>query len=371
MSVYTRDGWTRRGFIGLGAAAVGGSMVPGRTPRPCKFIFMADHHVETDFVQSFGADKGQPVYTCWKPGDHAAMTKTYEFINTDPFCRDASFALFGGDQINTGYSSHQKDLDAEMVNYYRTLGSLDLYSKTKGTDVSDFDFRAPPSYICRGNLGRGQKPIEFKMRPPDSRIIAIQGNHDTGVGDFYRECSFRCGDTRFITFFASYCGLPAPKGHYLSTGVISDEAIDFMEKEMAAAAADPSIRHIVLASHWSIAPKGKDFSCPIVDACAANKMNNNRARLLAMAEKYGCDLYINGHEHNGRYPVGQAGCLSNVNCGSMTCVNGAWAVVEMLPEKALFHVYSRAVAVENDGKVEFTKLPKRLFTREVALKPIH
>lgn len=361
---------SRRGFLGLGALAAGGCCLPGGAAKPCKFIFMADHHIETDFVQSFGADKGKPVYTCWKPGDHAALVKTYEFINSDPFCRDAQFALFGGDQINTGYSCNQTDLDAEMVNYHRTLEALDLHRKSKGADLSDLRFRAPESFVCRQNLARGQKPIAFACRPPASRVIAIQGNHDTGVGEFYRECAFQSGDTRFITFFASYCGLPAPKGEYRSTGTISDEAIAFIEKEMAVVAADPAIRHIVLVSHWSIAPKGRDFMCPIVDACEANRMNGNRARLLALAEKYGCDLYINGHEHNGGYPVGRAGALHDVNCGTVTGTKGAWAVVEMQPDRALFHVYSRAAAVEQDGRVVFTQLPRRLFTREIPLKPI-
>ena len=125
---------------------------------------------------------------------------------------------------------------------------------------------------------------------------------------------------RFITFFASYVGLPAPKGQYRSTARISDNAMAFIEREMAAAAADPAIRHIVLASHWAIADRdGKDFICPIVDACKENKMNDNRRKLLALCERYGCDLYINGHEHNGAYPVAKVGPLSNINCGTPTC----------------------------------------------------
>ena len=60
---------------------------------------MADTHIENDFME-----RGKPCYTQWKPGNHAALVKTYEFINTDPYCRDVQFALFGGDQLNTGYS---------------------------------------------------------------------------------------------------------------------------------------------------------------------------------------------------------------------------------------------------------------------------
>jgi hypothetical protein len=37
----------------------------------------------------------------------------------------------------------------------------------------------------------------------------------------------------------------------------------------------------------------------------------------------------------------------------------------------VFNVYSRAVAVEApDGKVSYTQLPQRLFTREIPLRPI-
>ena len=332
---------------------------------------MTDHHIESDFVENFGALSGQPRYTMWKPGNHAALVKTYEFINSDPYCRDIQFALFGGDQLNTGYMSHRNYLEDERVNYYRTLQSLDLYRKSKGSDISDLDFRSPESFFCKGNLPKNyvQKPIPFVKL--DSRVIAIQGNHDTAVEDFYRECSFRCRDTRFITFFASYVGLPAPKGHFRSTARISDEAMAFIEKEMIAAAADPSIRHIVLVSHWAIAPKGKDFVCPIIDACKENKFNDNRKRLLALAEKFGCDLYINGHEHNGRYPVGNVGNLSDINCGTVTGAQASWAIVEIHHDKALFNVYSRAAAVETpDGKFSYTQLPQRLFTREIPLTPI-
>ena len=344
---------------------------PARPDRPLKFLFMTDHHVESNFIQDFGADKGTPSYAMWKPGNHAALVKTYDFINTDPYCRDIQFALFGGDQLNTGYMSHRQFLEAERVNYYRTLRYLDLYCDSKGTDISDLDFHSPATFICDNNTPKGyvKTPISFKKL--DSRVIAIQGNHDTAVEDFYRECAFTCADTRFITFFARYVGLPAPKGEYRSTARVSDEAVAFIEKEMAEAAANPAIRHIVLVSHWAIAPKGRDFVCPIIDACKENKFNDNRKRILALAEKYGCDLYINGHEHNGRYPTAKVGSMTDINCGTVTGPKASWAIVEMHPDKAVFNVYSRAVAVEApDGTVTYSQLPQRLFTREIPLKPI-
>lgn len=372
---------TRRDFIGGTLAAGAAALLPGCAPKatsapaakagPVKFLFMTDHHVESDFIQNFGRDTGTPSYAMWKPGNHAALVKTYEFINSDPYCRDVQFALFGGDQLNTGYMSHRQYLEAERVNYYRTLQSLDLYRNTKGTDISDLDFHSPATFNCTGNTPKGYVPKPIPFVKLDSRVIAIQGNHDTAVEDFYRECSFKCGDTRIITFFASYVGLPAPKGEYRSTARIADEAVAFIEKEMAAAAADPAIRHIVLASHWAIAPKSKDFVCPIIDACKENKFNDNRKKILALAEKYGCDLYINGHEHNGGYPVAKAGCMSDINCGTVTGNKASWAIVEMHPDKAVFNVYSRAAAAEApDGKVTYTQLPQKLFTREIPLKPI-
>ena len=95
-------------------------------------------------------------------------------------------------------------------------------------------------------------------------------------------------------------------------------------------------------------------------------MNDNRARLLALAEKYGCRLFINGHEHNGRYPVGQAGPMADVNCGTVTAETGggAFAIVEIGDDQALFHVYSRA-EVDADGRL--TASPRRLFTRTIPL----
>ena len=375
------DQRTRREFVaGMLAAGAAGffsgcsssktAAASHASNRPLKFLFMTDHHIESDFIENFGANTGKPRYTMWKPGNHAALVKTYEFINSDPDCRDIQFALFGGDQLNTGYMSRRRYLEDERANYYRTLEALDIYRGTRGTDISDLDFRAPETFFCQSNLPKDyvKRPIPFVKL--DSRVIAIQGNHDTAVEDFYRECSFKGGDTRFITFFASYVGLPAPKGQFRSTARISNEAVDFIEKEMSAAA-DPAIRHIVLVSHWAIAPKSEDFVCPIIDACEENKFNDNRRRVLALAEKYGCDLYINGHEHNGRYPVGKVGSLSDVNCGTVTGDKASWSIVEIHPDKAVFNVYSRAAAVETpDGRIEYTQLPQRLFTREVPLAPI-
>ena len=103
-------------------------------------------------------------------------------------------------------------------------------------------------------------------------------------------------------------------------------------------------------------------------------MNDNRRKLLALAAKYGCDLFINGHEHNGRYPVGRAGVMTDINCGTVTGDpahgEGAFAIVEIHPTKAVFNVYSRAAAEERDGAVVITATPKRLFAREIPLKPI-
>ena len=334
----------------------------------CKFLFMADHH-----VVDVHDERDAAAYPMWTPGDHAALVKTYEFISEDPFCRDVDIALFAGDQLNTGYMDAPETRAAELATYYRTLNALDLYRLTKGTDLSDLDFRALETFFCLGNLPDGyvQRPIPF--RRPDSRVIAIQGNHDTAVADFCRECSFRCGDTRFITFFAEYIGLPAPPGQYRSTARISDEAVAFVGREMEAAAADPGIRHIVLASHWGIVLGDPEFRWPIFDACAENGWSDNRKRIIELAAKHGCDLFLHGHEHHPGYPVGRARPMSVVNAATVTAQKGpaSFAVVEMLPDVARFHVYSRAVAEETPGGgIRFTALPRRLFVRDVALTPL-
>ena len=167
---------TRREFV-AGALAAGAAGIlsgcssrtaPESKPasnRPLKFLFMTDHHIESDFIENFGSGTllGKPRYTMWQPGNHAALVKTYEFINSDPYCRDIQFALFGGDQLNTGYMSHRKYLEDERVNYYRTLESLDLYRNSKGTNISDLDFHAPETFLCKGNTPKGYvpKPIPF------------------------------------------------------------------------------------------------------------------------------------------------------------------------------------------------------------------
>ena len=117
-----------------------------------------------------------------------------------------------------------------------------------------------------------------------------------------------------------------------------------------------------------------------MDACKENGGSDNRRKLLDIARKYGCDLFINGHEHNGGYPVGKAGTMGVINCGSVTSSpprpdaasgsNGAFAVVEMHPDRAVFNVYSRADVREDGGTTVVAQRPRRLFVREIPLKPL-
>ncbi len=335
-----------------------------------KFLVMSDTHVERDFME-----RGRPVYTVWKSGNHASLVKTYEFINNDPDCRDVQFALFLGDQLNTGYTREQKELDAERKTYFETLKSLDLHSKTTPADVEKLCFTSPEGFLCAQNLPRGMKPFRMAYPKLNSRVIAIQGNHDTGVPEFYRECAFTCGGIKFICFFASYVGLPAAPGKFNSTGSISDESLAFVEKEMKAARADKSIKHIVLASHWAIAPRGKNFVHPIIDACKENKYNDNRKKLLMLAKQYGCSLYLNGHEHNSNYPVepidlgdGKA-WLHDVNCGSVTSNTAAWAIFTIYPNSFRTTMYTRAKVRETEnGAIEVVQTPKVLSEKRISFK---
>ena len=144
----------RREFL-AGAVAFGALANQAATAgRPLKFLFMSDTHIERDFWE-----RDHPVYTCWKPGNHAALVKTYEFINADPYCRDIDFAFFCGDQLNTGYTAQQQELDAELAIWNETLAKLDIHAKTRGTDLSSFKFVSRP-YTCTQNLGRGNKPFD-------------------------------------------------------------------------------------------------------------------------------------------------------------------------------------------------------------------
>lgn len=364
-------GLRRRAFLGSVLAAAAAPALPPLSLRassvraPVKFLFMSDTHIESDFWE-----RDHPVYTCWQPGNHAALLKTYAFINSDPFCRDVDFAFFCGDQMNTGYTwAEGKELDAELAIWKSTLATLDVHRKTLGSDLSSFRFVAAP-WTCTQNLGRERQPFDVLPPPLASRAIVLQGNHDTGVRDFYRDCAFSCGGTRFICFFASYVGLPPPPGRkYHSTGAISDETLAFIAREMELAAADPSTRHIVLFCHWALAPAGRDFIHPIVDACPSNHMNDNRRKLLALCEKHGCDLYVNGHEHNCGWPMAKVGPVTDVNCGTVAGDRGSFAVVELFDDRAVFNVYARAVAQEKDGSVVFSQLPYRQFARTVPLRP--
>ncbi len=315
-----------------------------------KFLLMSDTHIESDFLEN-----GRDVYTGWKP-DFQSLIRTYEYINEN--FPDLEFALLCGDQLNTGYSNQPQNLEDERVNYYKTLEYLDLYknSKTEGDLAEKLRFTKTPTFVDRN--------VVYTHPELNSRVIAFQGNHDTGVEDFYRQCAFTSGDTRFICYFASYVGLPAPEGSYKSTGKISDEAVDFIEAELKEAAADDSIKHIILNCHWSIVQNDSNFTWPIYDACPENGYNDNRNKLLSLCEQYGCDFYINGHEHNSRYPTGKAGCLTDINIGSTT---SRWAVVEIHTRKAVFDIYNTATADGITG--EITKEPAFYQRKTVDITP--
>lgn len=358
----------RREFVaGMLSAGIAGHgvLADGKRSR-VRFLVMSDTHVERDFLE-----RGHAVYQCWKPGNHLALEETYKFINTDPRCANLDFAIFLGDQLNTGYSAEQSELDAELGIWNRTLLKLDIHSKTLGSDLSAFNFKARP-WVCKENLGKGAKP--FAVTPPklNSKAIVIQGNHDTGVKDFYRDCAFTCGNVRVITFFASYVALPPPPGKkYHSTGFISDETADFVTKELESAAMDSGIEYSVLACHWAIAPAGKNFRWPIVDGCKSNKYNENRRRILEAVEKYGCGLYLNGHEHNDSWPAEKVGGMLNVNCGTVTAPKSSFAIAELGDGEFRFDVYSRAVAkTDADGKVVVTSTPEFKFSRRHAIRKI-
>ena len=320
------------------------------------FLLMSDTHVESDFLEN-----GRDVYTMWKP-DFEALISTYGYIN-DNF-DNLDFALFCGDSLNTGYAYQAEFLNAERENYFRTLEYLDIYKNTKGEEnISEkFNFSMVPSFVERNTT--------YYHPELDSRLISIQGNHDTGVEEYYRDCAFTNGNTRFICFFASYVGLPAPAGTYKSTGKISDATIAFIENELKATKDDDSIEHIILVCHWSISHE-KNFTWPIYDACPENGYSNNRQRLLDLAEEYGCDFYINGHEHNANYPTGKAGILTDINIASAT---SRWAVVKIHNRKIVFDVYSTAVANTKTGDIttpcQFVKTvtvdltPREILTRK-------
>ncbi|MBO4595504.1 MAG: metallophosphoesterase [Bacteroidales bacterium] len=325
-----------------------------------RFVFLTDMHIESDFIE-----RGHPVYEHYAVGNHASLEKTFEFINEDPLCSKASFILLGGDNINTGYEREHQSLVDEMVNYHRLVGMLNLYNDKEGLEA--FKFEAPESYTCAENIGPDQAPMEFHSPVLGSKVIPIQGNHDTDVEEFYRNCAFQCGGVRFICFFCHYCALPAPPGQYKSTGRIADDTFAFVKDQIERAAKDPEIRQIVLVNHWGIAP---GFKWHIYDACEANGWNDNRQKILDLAEKYNIRLYINGHEHNRDFPVEKVGNMYDINCGAVASGDqGKWSLVEITPDKALFHIYTRAnTELAPDGSTVFTSLPALERTIEIPLK---
>lgn len=321
-------------------------MQTNKTPGTCQFLLMADAHIEYDFTNDYGS----PWYTGWKP-HHEALIDTYRFVNEN--YPELDFALFCGDTTNTGYEDHPQKMANELVNYWNTIAHLDVYKRTVGTDLSRFCLAKADHY-------------ESARYGPDvlqSAAIAAQGNHDPGVRAFYRDCSFICNKVKFVCFFARYCDMGrAPDGDLLSTGLITDDTLAFVEREFKNAA-DQGIEHLILVCHWGIVMDDPNFGYAIVDACSYNYYNNNRQKIMALCEEYGCELYLSGHEHNNNFPVGKAGILSDINLGTATEM---WGLAEVKEDAFVLDIFTIAKANPETG--EIIKRPEKIRTITLPLR---
>lgn len=316
-------------FFWVPTRIVGATPGVVEAPESFKFLLMSDTHVEDDFKHSTGS--GVPMYTMWED-DHQALKATYQYVNKN--FKDLEFGLFLGDSLNEAYNHSRPNWDIQIDNYYESLRYLDLFKNTANKDMSEFfvDFNRSTS--------------AYGPALPESAIITIQGNHDNCETDFYRDFSFiigneQIGKVKFIGFFAEY------------PGTIYDYTIPFVEQEMAEAESE-GIDYLVLMCHYSVVD---DYRLP--DSA-------NRTKILELANKYGCSLYLSGHTHDDNWSLYDVAgtSMKNLSVGSTT---SSWSVAEIKNGQLIVDIYSTAVYDKATGLI--TKEPQFIETITVPLIP--
>ncbi len=207
-------------------------------------------------------------------------------------------------------------------------------------ETDDFDFtlflgdNIDDGYYQDANTSPSQLKIlndtASKLNKP---YYMLAGNHDANTPQFEHKMIIECGDVAIIGFFADYYTFD-PEDIYSSNGRVDDAMLVWLEEAFEKC----NGKRIILACHYSIA-EGKNFYAPIPHAQPVPKrdlvwVDFGREKILELAEKYGAELYFNGHEHQTDLPVGTAGTLTNFSIGSLGN-HGFFAVVTVDKERAV------------------------------------
>lgn len=203
-------------------------------------------------------------------GIQGRVEKCLEWANNDS---GIDYVFFTGDNLDKGYVSTPKEMKEQ--------------------------------------LGIFNEMVKASNKP----YYVMKGNHDPDVADptFEKNLIIECGNVNVIGFFADYYEFnDEDYGFNYSTGKVSQKTIEWLDEAFSKSAG----KRVILACHYSIVKDNENFSCPIEDV--KNDIDFGRGKILELAEKYNCEVYFSGHEHNSSCPTGIAGTLTNYSIGSVT-----------------------------------------------------
>ncbi len=258
-----------------------------------RFAVLADSHV---------GERYQWANYEWLYGVYAQLGKGHKEKPLD-------FVVQLGDNIDDGY---ERTFEPDYKLYLETV---------KGLELCD-----------------AENPIENR-RAGTIPHYELQGNHDTSMDTrFFRQRLWYTQNAAgekvaYVAFFVEYGGYPAVayrvKGDYESYrayGVIEEETVEFVEKSILEAASK-NVKHVVLLSHFGIAP---DLISPVLPETGFGKIEN-------LCKKYNVKLYFSGHEHNIPYSLRKCGELYNYDA-AMT--HDKYAIVELYKTRAIVRIYN-------------------------------
>ncbi len=253
---------------------------------------------------------------------------------------EIKFAVFADSHVGQS-DTHNKNLQ-KAVEYVNSDSKID-FTLFLGDNIDDGYFYSGQN-ISAGQLEQFYELAEKLNRP----YYAISGNHDANTTKFEKDMVIKCGDIAIIGFFANYYTFD-PEDMYTSNGMVSMGMLAWLESVFEQC----KDKKIILACHYSIV-EGENFYSPIPHAQPVPKrdiemQDFGREKILELAEKYGAELYLNGHEHQPNLPVGTAGTLTDFNIGSLGN-QGLYAVVTIKGDKAIVELKN----VNNDNKTEKT-----------------
>ena len=124
-------------------------------------------------------------------------------------------------------------------------------------------------------------------------LIPVIGNHDDSDDNAFVDYYFHPppgGDGHYYSF--DYGNLHVTVANTLDTFSAGSDQYNFIEADLAAAAADPDIDHIFVAGHWPA------YSSGAHGVADHDEWGEVRDQLQPLFETHGVDIYWCGHDHH-------------------------------------------------------------------------